>query len=122
MPRELAILGTTLPYIQYSWQDTTSQFISASSSPSLRWGYYRLEVVDGSGCIGQTDFYIYGYPEPGIKITTPDFNLFCNLPPLTRLYAEDTEDTYTYQWYMNGVTIPGGNGSNLRQPPLATTM
>ncbi|RME94147.1 MAG: PKD domain-containing protein, partial [Bacteroidetes bacterium] len=106
-PNETAPVSTTIAYAAYAWQDSVGTVLSTDPNPDLAPGYYRLEVTDAIGCTGTTTFSIYGYPESNISISTPDFNLFCNLAPSTTLYANNTEDGYTYQWFQDGMALAG---------------
>lgn len=106
------IVSTVQAYSSYSWQDAEGVELSTNATPNLGGGYYRLEVTDDIGCVGSTTFYIYPYPESQISISTPDYNIFCNLPPSTRMYAVNTEDGYSFQWYENGSPIAGETGTS----------
>ena len=110
-PGEMEIVNTTQSYSSYRWYDENG-FLSAGPTPSLGSGSYHLEVTDNIGCIGTTSFLINDYPTSVINISTPDFNVFCNVQPLTRIYAVNTEDGYTYQWLRNGVSIVSETGTN----------
>ncbi|MEM1214197.1 MAG: PKD domain-containing protein [Bacteroidota bacterium] len=105
-------VSTVLTYAGYSWQDEAGNEIATIATPDLGGGYYRLEVTDDLGCVGMTTFQIYEYPSSNISISTPDFSLFCNLSPFTRMYAVNTEDGYTYQWYQDGSALPGETGTS----------
>lgn len=105
-------VSTTTAFATYSWQDAEGNELSTSATPDLGGGYYRLEVTDAIGCVGKTTFQIYEFPSSNISISTPDFTLFCNVPPFSRLYAVNTEDGYTFQWYQNGVALAGETSTN----------
>lgn len=111
-PGTTDVVSTTTAFTTYSWQDEEGNELSTSATPDLGGGYYRLEVTDALGCVGKTTFQIYEYPSSNISISTPDFNLFCNSPAFTRMYAINTEDGYTYQWYQDGTAITGETGTN----------
>lgn len=119
-PGVTAPVSTTAAFATYSWQDAEGLELSTSPTPDLAGGYYRLEVTDAIGCVGRTTFQIYEFPESNISISTPDFTLFCNVPPVSRLYAVNTEDGYTYQWYQNGAALAGETGSNYTATAFGT--
>lgn len=110
-PGTTAMVNTTTAYTTYSWQDEEGNVLSTSATPDLGGGYYRVEVTDAIGCVGRTTFQIYEYPESQVSISTPDFTVFCNVAPFSRLYAVNTEDGYTYQWYQDGTPIAGATSS-----------
>ena len=110
-PGTTAPVSTITAFASYSWQDTVGNELSTLAVPDLGPGYYRVEVTDALGCTGFETFSIYGYPESEISISTPDYNIFCNTPPFTRLFAVNTEDGYSYQWYQDGTPV----GSNTTQ-------
>lgn len=106
------VVSTSVAFSTYSWQDAEGNELSTSATPNLGGGYYRLVVTDAIGCVGRATFEIYEYPMSEISISTPDFTLFCNVSPSSRLYAVNTEDGYTYQWYQDGVALAGETGTN----------
>ena len=110
-PGSTAMVSTSVAYSTYSWQDEEGNELSTDPMPSLGGGYYRLEVTDAFGCLGKTTFQIYEYPESNISISTPDFTIFCNVAPSSTLYAVNTEDGYSYQWFQNGTPIAGETSS-----------
>ena len=97
-------------YDSYSWYDENGTLLASTSSTMLSAGTYELEVTDEFGCIGAVVFNMEEYPEPNVNITTPDPNIFCNTTIFTRLYANETDDGYNYQWFNDGVPI-GTNSS-----------
>ena len=119
-PGTTAMVSTTLPYSTYSWQDEEGNELSTSATPDLNGGYYRLEVTDAFGCLGRTTFQIYEYPESNVSISTPDFTIFCNVAPFSRLYAVNTEDGYNYQWYQDGTALAGETASSYTATAIGT--
>jgi gliding motility-associated-like protein len=111
-PGTTATVSTSAGYATYSWQDAEGNVLATTPTTDLGGGYYRLEVTDALGCLGRTTFNIYEYPASAISISTPDFTLFCNVPPLSNLYAVNTADGYTYQWLQNGTPIAGATGAS----------
>lgn len=101
------MVSTAQVFSTYSWQDAEGNELSSSATPNLGGGYYRLVVTDDIGCEGSTNFHIYEFPASPISISTPDYNLFCGVPPMTTMYAVNAQDSYTYQWYQNGSALAG---------------
>ncbi|GJM33082.1 MAG: hypothetical protein DHS20C18_20830 [Saprospiraceae bacterium] len=112
---ETAQLMTTIAYDSYLWKDENGSTVSTLATPDLGPGYYQVEVTDVYGCVGDTTFFIDGYPESEINISTPDFTRFCNVPISTTMYGLNSSAGYTYQWYQNGSPIAGETG------PIYTT-
>ena len=103
---------TTLEtYASYHWEKD-GELYAANANPFLESGAYLLEVADEIGCSAAINFTINEYPESNIHISTPDFKSFCNIPPFTRLFADDSDDGYTYQWLQDGFSIQGATGTN----------
>ncbi|MEO0726085.1 MAG: PKD domain-containing protein [Bacteroidota bacterium] len=110
-PGSTAMVSTAVAYSTYSWQDEEGNELSTDPTPDLGGGYYRVEVTDAFGCLGRETFQIYEYPESQISISTPDFTIFCNVAPFSRLYAVNTEDGYNYQWFQDGTPLAGETSS-----------
>lgn len=110
-PNETATVQTTTLYSSYEWRDENNNLVSTAVGPDLPPGRYLVIVTDDLGCTGQETFHIQNYPVSQVYISTPDPWLFCNEAPFTRLYAEDTEEGYQYQWYQDGVAV-GANQSD----------
>jgi gliding motility-associated-like protein len=105
---EMATLTTTIVYASYSWRDENGAVVSTLASPSLPAGTYELVVVNNFNCEGNTTFFIQEYPLPEITISSPDNTAYCPGEPVPTLYALNTDDGYTYQWFFNGAPT-GGN-------------
>ncbi|MCI5081442.1 MAG: PKD domain-containing protein, partial [Saprospiraceae bacterium] len=101
-PNETAVVQTNTNFASYTWFDEGGSVISTVAQPNVGPGYYRVQVEDQNGCVGDTTFYINGYPNPKISITTPFPNGYCGTIPMITLYAVDSEGGYTYQWFRDG--------------------
>ncbi|MCO6488322.1 MAG: PKD domain-containing protein [Phaeodactylibacter sp.] len=101
-PNETTQVQTTAAFSTYEWLDKDGNLLSSNPDPFLGPGTYRLLATDANGCTGDTTFRIMPYPESDISISTPDPNVFCNVAPLTRLFALNTDAGYNYQWYQDG--------------------
>ncbi|MFK7807755.1 MAG: PKD domain-containing protein, partial [Saprospiraceae bacterium] len=109
---ETATLTTTIPYVSYSWLDEDGNEVSTLATPDLPAGNYEIVVIDNNACSGNGTFFIEEYLLPEIRISTPDNTAFCTGDPTPTLYALNTDDGYTYQWYYEGSPI-GGNTVSL---------
>jgi PKD repeat protein len=109
---ETALTSTSIIYGAYEWYDEDGNLLSTTADPDLGPGLYEVVVTDAQGCIGNTTFEIEGYPLPDAFISTPDNTGYCAGDPIPTLYALDSEDGYTYQWYYEGLPI-GGNSSSI---------
>ncbi len=101
---ETGLVTVSSVFSSYSWRNELGTQISASNNPNLAPGFYELVVTNSAGCEGQTTFRINELPSPVINISTPGLDFFC-IPagfPIPTLYALNTEDGYTYEWYQNG--------------------
>ncbi|MCB9290888.1 MAG: PKD domain-containing protein [Lewinellaceae bacterium] len=104
-PNETTQVQTTSAFSSYEWQDKDGNTVSNNATPFLGPGAYRLIATDANGCVGDTTFRIMPYPESDISISTPDPTVFCNVGPLTRLYAVNTDAGYSYQWYQGSTPV-----------------
>ena len=104
---ETGLVSTTTPFSSYSWKDEDGTVVSNASNPNLSPGYYELEVTNNAGCIGQNTFSIHGLPAPVINITTPGLDFFCVAAglPIPTLYAINTDEGYTFEWFRNNVPL-----------------
>ncbi|MEM9820664.1 MAG: PKD domain-containing protein [Bacteroidota bacterium] len=102
---ETGSISTTTVYTSYTWYDEGGSIVSTLANPNLGPGYYELVVEDNFGCEEDTTFFIDPYPLPDINISTPDNTWFCPGQPAPDLYAVDTEDGYTYEWFRDGASI-----------------
>ena len=102
---ETATISTTIPYVSYDWKNENGGSISASATPDLGPGVYELEVIDANGCQDNTTFSIIGYALPSVSISSPDNTAFCPGDPSPTIYALNTEDGYTYQWFRDNSPI-----------------
>lgn len=86
------------PYASYLWSNgDTSQCITAGVS-----GDYWVIVADSEGTIDSTSFY-----SPfGITIHDPQ-PVVDYFPGFNTLTCSNGQPTWEYQWYLNGVAIPG---------------
>lgn len=76
-------------------------------------GNYAVEVTDANGCTGTKEFAIGSWEAPDVSLTTPSPTGFCNnslFVPMVALTNADAD--YTFQWFQDGVLIPGATGVN----------
>ena len=100
---ESAAVSTATAYQAYAWYDEEGIVASTVANPTLAPGYYRVEVTDDLGCVGDVEFFIAPLPAPVISISTPSLTTICTDP--IDLYALQTESGYTYQWFRNNTPI-----------------
>ena len=118
---ETGLVSATTPFSTYSWRNEAGNEVSNASTVNLGPGFYELVVTNSAGCEGQTTFRIHEYPLPVINISTPGLDFYC-IPagfPIPTLYALNTEEGYTYEWYQNG--SPLGVFANTYTPSGAGT-
>ena len=61
-PNVVAMVQTTTTFDAYTWKDENGSVVSTVATPDLGPGYYQVVVENEYGCIGDTTFYINGYP------------------------------------------------------------
>ncbi|MAT38621.1 MAG: hypothetical protein CL946_03350 [Ectothiorhodospiraceae bacterium] len=88
-------------YSSYSWSNgATTRTIIAKQT-----GLYTVTIDDGAGCLGTSD---------PVAVT---FNALPEKPSIT---VEGTklsaDEAYRYQWYRNGIAIPGATSRELTAP------
>ncbi len=115
-PGETAILQTTELYSDYSWKNATGAQVSNAAMPDLPFGYYQVLATNSFGCTGESLFHMDSYGQPDILASTPDNTGICPGDPPSTLYALDTEEGYTYQWFHDENPIPGA--TNITYPTV----
>lgn len=110
-PGETAVVQTSETYDTYSWYDENGNLLSTNATADLTAGIYQLEVFDGF-CSGNTTFSITSYPQPYAHIAVPLYGGLCTGSSVN-LHATQTEQGYSFQWYLNGNPIPGATSSVL---------
>ena len=112
---ESGLVTVSSTYTEYRWINESNTIIDVTDSPSLFPGSYELIVTDDKGCTGNTYFTIEGLPVPNIRISTPDATGICLAinDAFPVLYALDSDDGYTYQWYRDGVLMIGETNNTL---------
>ncbi|MBX2930143.1 MAG: gliding motility-associated C-terminal domain-containing protein [Saprospiraceae bacterium] len=106
-PGDSAAVQTTLPFNSYVWNNETGVEVSQTAMPLLPFGYYQVSVSDNFGCAADVRFNIEGYPNPDISISTPDNTGLCPGGPPSTMFALNSQEGYTYQWYFNNTALPG---------------
>jgi len=107
----LGSVATTTPFATYAWKDEAGTTVSMDANPMLEPGYYEVEVTTIHGCLGSSTFNIEAYPTPEVYISSPESTGICAGDPFPTIYAEDTNEGYTYQWYYNNTPIPGATNT-----------
>lgn len=107
---ETATVSLSNTYSAYLWLDENDNSIGTTSELSLSPGTYQVSVTDASGCSQDTAFTLVELAAPIVSISTPDFNVFCNSAPQTRLFALEGSQGYQYQWFWDGNPV-GTNSS-----------
>ncbi len=109
----LTNVSTVATYNAYLWKNSDGIIESTLANPSVFPGTYTCEATDAKGCKNTESFTIKALPKPNIFLSTPENNAVClTTPPVSfpKLYALDSEDGYSYEWYKNGVVL--GNTTN----------
>lgn len=77
-------------------------------------GTYNMTVIGVSGdndtCTATTNFEVH--PKPDMTLQDPNDKILCNLPGAI-LNLLNPSTVFTYQWYKDGVLMPGETNSNL---------
>ncbi|NRB46711.1 MAG: PKD domain-containing protein [Saprospiraceae bacterium] len=107
---ETATINLSTTYDSYIWLDENDNLIGTNPAIDLAPGTYQVSVTDANGCSQDTAFTLVELAAPIVSISTPDFNVFCNTVPQTRLFALEGSQGYQYQWFMDGNPV-GGNSS-----------
>lgn len=86
--------------------DRNNTVISDISNPKLSAGSYIAEIIDANGCVTNENIKIEEFPQPVVKISTPDLTSFCHFLSFVKIVAEDREDNLSYKWYRNNIVLP----------------
>jgi len=102
-PQGCPTLLSTEPWVTYRWLKGTTEVGTSATYLATSNGSYTVEVTDTNGCAGVSAPYVVSnYPAP--VITGPATGCEGSFVTLsTVLYA-------SYQWYRDGVIIPGALG------------
>ncbi len=93
---------TTSAFNTYLWTDTLGNLISNTATAVLSEGFYRLEVTDDNGCVGDTIFKIDVHPNSTVTIDVPIYLGLCPGGPMATITALTSEGGFDYQWFFNG--------------------
>ena len=104
-PNESATVQTTTPFDSYVWENENGNVISNADTADVFPGYYLVTVENQYGCTGDTTFYVDGFPESQIFVSTPSDPGFCPNGPLVTLYATSSTAGYSYQWFHNNAPV-----------------
>ncbi len=107
---ETATIDLSATYTAYLWLDENDNTLGTTPDLDLAPGTYQVSVTDAQGCSQDTAFTLVELAAPIVSISTPDFNVFCNSLPQTRLFALEGSQAYQYQWFLDGNPV-GGNSS-----------
>lgn len=107
---ERATINLSTSYVSYLWLDENNNTVGTTPDIDLAPGTYQVSVTDANNCSQDTAFTLVELAAPIVSISTPDFNVFCNSAPQTRLFALEGSQGYQYQWFMDGNPV-GGNSS-----------
>ena len=86
-------------------RDENNDIVGTGSSFNISSGYYTLEFTNLDGCTVKESIYIESYPPPEILISALGPTAYCNQLPNIDLYALNTNEGYTYQWFRNNVPV-----------------
>ncbi len=104
-PNTTATVQTTAPFDSYAWEDENGVEISSAATADVGPGYYLVTTENQFGCVGDTTFYIDGFPESQIFISTPSDPGFCPNGPLVTIYASSSTAGYSYQWFHDNAPV-----------------
>jgi len=108
-PGVLSAVQTSTVFSAYRWLDETGALLSTAASPTFPAGSFAVEVTDGFGCSGVSEFTVDETASPNLTISTADPTGFCNNASFVTLTALGSFDLdFTYQWFQNGTPV-GGN-------------
>lgn len=98
-------LSTSTTYSAYQWikddvdiPNATSRNYTATLS-----GTYKVRVTDSNGCVGTSDGFVVTLYDPPTPPTILGPSSGCSENGVTL----STQSYSTYQWYVNGTSIPG---------------
>ncbi len=107
-PGATGVIQTSVSYSTYTWKDEDGVVLSMLATPSLAAGTFAVEVSDGNGCRGKSEFTMASYDAPDVSLTTADPTGFCNNAGSVLLTAlTDADANYTYQWFQDANPIAG---------------
>ena len=106
-PNTTGLLSVAGTFSSYSWRDESGNETSNSANPNLAPGFYDLRVTNDAGCEGQTTFSIHSLPQPVINISKSGLDFYCEAAglPIPTLFALNTDEGYTYEWFRNGISL-----------------
>lgn len=108
-PNQTTIINTLNEYTAYNWKNSDGLTISTSPTPNIGAGTYELEVTNEAGCISNEIFTIIEAEIPIAEISGPSYAALCPNGPPAILYALNSNDNWTYEWFLNGVSTGNTN-------------
>jgi len=104
-PNTTATVQTTAPFDSYIWENESGAIVSNTATADVFPGYYLVTVENQYGCLGDTTFYVDGFPESQVFISTPSDPGFCPNGPLITIYATSSTAGYAYQWFHDNTPV-----------------
>ncbi|MBO0933830.1 T9SS type A sorting domain-containing protein [Fibrella aquatilis] len=106
--------GGTAPYV-YQWFQNSSR-ITGQTATTLTvntTGTYSLSVSDSKGCTGtSTGLFVSQKPSPSATISTNGTTVVQPGSSLSVVMTTPAASGQTYQWFRDGVAIPGATNNN----------
>ncbi len=104
----LPMLGQSM-----SVRDQDGLLIQQSSPLTVAPGIYTVEVTNEFGCIDSSHLEIVERQAVELNISSPGHsNSLCNNLAIYEMFSDVTPGVFTYQWFLDGLPIPGATGSS----------
>lgn len=107
---ELVSLTTDQSLLPHIWVDENQSIIGVQNNIQLPPGSFGVEITDGFGCTNEKSFQVTSYPAPVVHLSSAYEETYCtNIPGGVEVVANTDGADYTYEWFLDDVSIgPGG--------------
>jgi gliding motility-associated-like protein len=85
--------------------DEQDNLISNNNISIVAPGKYKALITTPAGCEEIIPIVIDTFILPSVRVSSPQENAFCTPHPGISIFALNTDDGYTYEWFHNGISL-----------------
>jgi gliding motility-associated-like protein len=105
-PDEIFELTGTIPIgVTVEVFDDLEDLVGTSLPLSLDEGFYTVYAINDAGCEYQKEVEITILDVPKVRVSSPQPNVYCQSIPFPITIVEDSDGTFTFEWFRNNVSL-----------------
>ncbi len=105
-PNEITQLIINVPTnVSFTVFNEDGNILSINSNIELPKGDYKIEAISSLGCVEKRFVHIEEYLSSSLTIYSADNTVFSVPHPGVRLDSEALDDSYSYQWFRDGLAL-----------------